>query len=490
MTSSDIRERETKYRAAIETSGDGFCISDMAGRFLEFNDAYVNLTGYSREELLNMSIPDIEAQQTAAEIAATLEKVRCEGHAIFETKHRSKDGRVWPAEVNLSYWPIAGGRMFVFLRDITERKRAEEALRESEERYRSMFLESQAVMLLIDAETGAIKDANLAASSYYGYTKDELTAKLITDINIAPADQVMSGMQRARSGECGQFIFRHRLADGRVQDVEVFSGPIHFHGKILLYSIVHDITARKTAEEALRHRTAELEATNQELESFSYSVAHDLKTPIRAIQGFSRMLLGEHAEKLDAEALRLLKVICTNTEIMVQLIDDLLGLSRLTRKPMRKMELHLDDMARQIFERLKSQAPDRNLQLTVNELPTAYADHSLLYQVMMNLLGNAIKYTKTRETAIIEVGGRTDGNENIYYIKDNGIGFDQRYIDNLFGPFQRLHGLDEYEGTGIGLAIVQRIIQKHGGRVWGESKFGAGATFYFALPKMGIRSAI
>ena len=252
MTSSDIREREAKYRAAIETSGDGFCISDMAGRFLEFNDAYVSLTGYSREELLNMSIPDIEAQQTAAEIAATLEKAICEGHAIFETKHRSKDGRVWPAEVNLSYWPIAGGRMFVFLRDITERKRAEEVLRESEERYRSIFLESHAVMLLIDPETGAIMDANSAASSYYGYTKEELTAKLITDINILPADQVMAEMQRARSGECRQFMFQHRLADGKVQDVEVFSGPIHFHRKILLHSIVHDISARRTAEEALR----------------------------------------------------------------------------------------------------------------------------------------------------------------------------------------------------------------------------------------------
>ena len=236
-------------------------------------------------------------------------------------------------------------------------------------------------------------------------------------------------------------------------------------------------------EMRVRERTAELEATNQELESFSYSVAHDLKTPIRAIEGFSRMLMGEHADKLDAEALRLLKVICTNTKIMAQLINDLLGLSRLTRQPMRKTDIHLGDMARQVFERLKSQAPGRNLQLTVNDLPTAYGDHSLLYQVMMNLLGNAIKYTSSRETALIEVGGRTDGNENIYYVKDNGIGFDERYIDKLFGPFQRLHGLEEYEGTGIGLAIVQRIIQKHGGRVWAEGKVDAGATFYFALPK-------
>ncbi len=239
-------------------------------------------------------------------------------------------------------------------------------------------------------------------------------------------------------------------------------------------------------ETRVKDRTAELEATNQELESFSYSVAHDLKTPIRAIEGFSRMLMGEHAGKLDAEALRLLKVICTNTKIMAQLINDLLGLSRLTRQPMRKTDIHLADMARQVFERLKFQATGRNLQLTVNDLPTAYGDHSLLYQAMMNILGNAIKYTSSRETALIEVGGRCDGNENIYFVKDNGIGFDERYLDKLFGPFQRLHGLEEYEGTGIGLAIVQRIIQKHGGRVWAEGKVGAGATFYFALPKNAV----
>jgi signal transduction histidine kinase/CheY-like chemotaxis protein len=243
------------------------------------------------------------------------------------------------------------------------------------------------------------------------------------------------------------------------------------------------LVANEELEMRVKDRTSELEAANQELESFSYSVAHDLKTPIRAIEGFSRMLLGEHADKLDPEALRLLQVICTNTRIMAQLINDLLGLSRLTRQPMRKIDIHLGDMARQVFERLKSQAPGRNLQLTVNDLPIAYGDHSLLYQVMMNLLGNAIKYTSSRETALIEVGGRCDGNENIYFVKDNGIGFDERYVDKLFGPFQRLHGIEEYEGTGIGLAIVQRIIQKHGGRVWAEGKVGAGATFYFALPK-------
>ena len=244
------------------------------------------------------------------------------------------------------------------------------------------------------------------------------------------------------------------------------------------------IVQQGALERRVKERTSELEASNQELEAFSYSVAHDLKTPVRVIEGFSRMLLGEHGAQLDAEALRLLKVICTNTKMMMHLIDDLLDLSRLSRQPMTKSDVHVGDMARQVFERLKSQEPGRNLQLTVHDLPTAYVDHSLFYQVMMNLLGNAIKYTSNRETAIIEVGGRIEGNEKIYYVKDNGIGFDQRYAEKLFAPFRRLHICAEYEGTGVGLAIVQRIILRHGGRVWAEGKVNEGATFYFALPKV------
>ena len=241
----------------------------------------------------------------------------------------------------------------------------------------------------------------------------------------------------------------------------------------------------KFSEEALRKRTVELESANQELESFSYSVSHDLKAPVRAIEGFSRMLMGEHADKLDAEALRLLQVITTNTKLMHHLIDDLLALSRLGRLQIRKSVVNLTAMTSQVFEQLRAQAPERDLQLTIGDLPPAWGDQSLLYQVMMNLLANAVKFTKSKKTAVIEVGGRTEGKENIYYVKDNGVGFDERYVSNLFRPFQRLHGEEEYEGTGVGLAIVQRIIQRHGGRVWAEGKVGEGATFYFALPNNG-----
>ncbi|MBM4272943.1 MAG: PAS domain-containing protein [Deltaproteobacteria bacterium] len=238
-------------------------------------------------------------------------------------------------------------------------------------------------------------------------------------------------------------------------------------------------------EQRVRERTAELEAANREMESFSYSVSHDLKAPVRAIEGFSRILIDDHTDKLDAEGLRLLKVICDNTKIMHHLIDDLLALSRLGRLQIMKSVVNLTAMTKQVFEELRSQAPERDLQLTLGDLPPGLGDNALLYQVILNLLANAIKYTKPRKTAVIEVGGKDGENETIYYVMDNGIGFDERYAHQLYGVFQRLHGGQEYEGTGVGLAIVKRIIERHGGRVWAEGKAGEGATFYFALPKDG-----
>ena len=238
-------------------------------------------------------------------------------------------------------------------------------------------------------------------------------------------------------------------------------------------------------EQRVKERTAQLETANKELEAFSYSVTHDLKGPLWVIEGFSQRIVAKHSAKLDADGIRMLNVICTNIKRMNYLIDDLLAFSRLGQQQIRKSIIDLSVLTKQVFQQFLVQAPERDLQLTINDMPPALGDPNLINQVMVNLLANAVKYTRPGKTAVIEVGGRTEASETVYYVMDNGIGFDERYADKIFGVFERLHSAGEYEGTGVGLAIVKRIIERHGGRVWAEGKVDKGATFYFSLPKNG-----
>lgn len=247
------------------------------------------------------------------------------------------------------------------------------------------------------------------------------------------------------------------------------------------------LAQRERAEKELIKRTTQLEAANKELEAFSYSVSHDLRAPLRAIDGFSRVLLEECNDKLDDEGKRLLKIIRDNTNKMGQLIDDILTLSRLGRKPPEMSHIDMAKLTKNVYDELKETTTGRNIQLDIKALPDTQGDPSMMHQVLVNLLSNAIKFTRPRENAIIEVGGRTQGNENIYYVKDNGVGFDMQYVNKLYGVFQRLHNSEDFEGTGVGLAIVQRIVHKHGGKVWAEGKVNDGAVFYFTLLKGGTK---
>lgn len=234
-------------------------------------------------------------------------------------------------------------------------------------------------------------------------------------------------------------------------------------------------------EERVIERTAQLESANKELESFSYSVSHDLRAPLRAINGFSRILLEDYGHLLPDEARRYQEMVRLNAIRMGQLIDDLLAFSRMGRKPLNKETIAPQEIVYQVLEELKPDYENRDLQINVLTMPSCYADSSLLKQVYVNLIGNAIKFTAKTRNAIIEIGCMPNEKENIYYVKDNGAGFDMRYADKLFGVFQRLHHPDEFEGTGVGLAIVQRIIHKHGGRVWCDAAINMGATFFFTL---------
>ncbi|MBM4331865.1 MAG: HAMP domain-containing protein [Deltaproteobacteria bacterium] len=246
------------------------------------------------------------------------------------------------------------------------------------------------------------------------------------------------------------------------------------------------MVSRDELEQRVRDRTAQLEAANKELEAFSYSVSHDLRAPLRAIDGFSRVIMEDYTGKLDAEGKRYLNIIRSNTQKMAQLIDDLLLFSRLGRQEIRISDIDMVKMAKTVSKELKPAAHERKTGFNINELPPFHGDQAMIRQVLINLPSNAVKFTRPKENATIEVGGCTDENENIYYVNDNGVEFDMQYVNKLFGVFQRLHSSEEFEGTGVGLAIVQRIIHRHGGKVWAEGKVGEGATFYFVLPR-GMR---
>lgn len=235
-------------------------------------------------------------------------------------------------------------------------------------------------------------------------------------------------------------------------------------------------------EQRVTERTAQLEAANKELEAFSYSVSHDLRAPLRAIDGFSRILMEEHAPQLAPEALRYLKLVRDNTRQMGNLVDDLLAFSRLSRQPLRKQSVKTDALVHRAFDELRAETNGRQVEFKVAEMPACQADPNLLKQVWVNLLSNALKYTRQRDLARIEIGWEKQDDEQVFFVRDNGVGFDMNYAHKLFGVFQRLHRSEDYEGTGVGLAIIQRIVHRHGGRVWAEGQVDDGAAFYFSLP--------
>lgn len=358
-----------------------------------------------------------------------------------------------------------------------ERKSVNDALRLSETRYRRLFEAAQDGIIILDAATGEITDANLYLAALVNYTQEELLGKMLWEIS--PFRDIAANQEAFLELQKKEFIRYEHLPletrDGKRVDVEFISNVYVVGDRKVIQCSVRDISARKRAEEALR-------SAMEDLGAFSYSVSHDLRAPLRAIAGFSQALSEDYSDNLDVEGKRMLNVIQDSIHEMGQLIDGLLAFSRFGRNGMKVSDINMRDLATEVFEQVRLGHPERQIRLDIQALPSARGDRAMIREVLANLLSNAVKFTAHREKTVIEVGGRTEGNKNTYYVRDNGVGFDMKYVDKLFHVFQRLHSTAEFEGTGIGLALVQRIIHRHGGRVWAEGKVNEGATFYFTLP--------
>lgn len=507
---SSSRAKEKQFRQLFENAPNGILMVNQQGKIKLVNTQIEKLFGYNRDELLGQSVEMLMPGRSRAQHPAYRDDFKSNptaramgaGRDLFGLR---KNGSEFPVEIGLNPLDTEQGMMVLgTIADITQRKRSEEALRESEEQLQTV-IENLSEGLVISELDGQLIHWNRAALKMHGFTSlDECLLKLPEFENIFKLSTLDGSVLSLDKWPLARIIdeeylrdyeIRIRRIDSDWERIFSYGGAIVSEpsGKQLAFVTITDITERKQAQEALRRlnetleqrvaeRTAQLEAANKELEAFSYSVSHDLRAPLRHINGFSQALLEDCADKLDETGKGYLQEVREASQEMAQLIDDMLQLARVTRSEIRREAVNLSELASEIVADFQKIESERAITVNIEEGISTYGDKQLLKIILVNLLGNAWKFTSNREDAEIAFGQEQIDGREVFFVRDNGAGFDMTYADKLFGAFQRLHSSSDFEGTGIGLATVQRIVNRHGGRVWAEGEVAKGAVFYFTLP--------
>jgi PAS domain S-box-containing protein len=491
-TELDLRIRESAYREQAELldlTHDAVFVRGMNRKITYWNRGAERTYGWRAEEVRGRTTHEMLGTLFPAPLQEIEEEVIKKGAWEGELVHHHRNGSEIVVSSRWALLRDPSGTPQGFLesnRDITAHAREERKFRD--------LLEAAPDAMVIVNTNGLIHLVNAQAEKLFGYSRAELIGKPIETL-MPPRYQAphlkhrewYSQSPRARAMGAGLELYGLRK-DGMEFPVEVSLSPLDTGEGMLVSSAIRDVTERRRAEEniqrlnsELSRRVAEILAANSELETFSYSVSHDLRAPLRHIDGFARILQEEHAGALSEDGRRHLEKIISAVGHMGRLVDDLLALARIGRKELSRQRVKLDEVVREALAELPVEEQQREIEWRIEKLPEVDGDPGLLKLAFVNLLSNAAKFTRTRQTATIEVGNCGAANAPVFFVRDNGVGFDPKYADKLFGVFQRLHRQEEFEGTGIGLATVQRIVRKHGGEIRAEAALDRGATFYFTL---------
>ena len=504
-----LEDSQRKYFDLYNFAPDGYFTLNKDGIILDVNLAGASLLGTERQNLYKTTFIKYispEYRNLFHQYLLKFDK-SCNDKHTMEIKLINSDKSSFYAHMGAISIQDHNGLFKEFrvsITDITELKYAEEALKDSEERYREIFINNPAVMILVDTSNGNIIDANPAASKFYGYSLDELVKMKIEDINVS--DNVLKEMKTADSNQKNRLILKHRLSNGNIRNVDVQSGFIGHEDENVLCSIIHDITQQKKAEDVLidrneniremldieinDHKTTEilleeltdnLEISNRAIEQFAYISSHDLREPLRMITSFLQLLKKRYDNDLDEDAHDFINYAVEGAKRLDMMLNDLLEFSKIGTQDSQFEYLHSEKLVEQAISNLKILLQDNNAEVTYDSLPIIYANEYQMIQLFQNLIGNGIKFRGNKNPKV-HISVKTEESEYIFAIEDNGIGIEKQHLERIFTIFKRLNKRQQYDGSGIGLAISQRIVQEHDGKIWATSNPGGGSTFYFTIP--------